>query len=112
MAKPTFAQIEEFFRQVDSSKIDSTSFQLFLDGLGRRVRPLTLDEYREMVSKWCCRRDTCHWPVLDLNLYDHPGGWMLIGFGSKQWLSTKCRNCGEELSFTHWGVDKKLLKQI
>ena len=110
MAKPHFEQVQEFFRQVDANKINSASFQLFLDGL-RKVQPLSLKEYEEMVRGLRCRTTGCVGP-LGLQNYDHEGGWQVEGFSEKQWLYTECRHCANAVSLRHWGIERGLLKQL
>jgi hypothetical protein len=110
MAKPTVPQIEEFFRQTSADKIDSTAFQLFLDGL-RKVRPLTLEEYQEMCTSLFCRTTNCVGP-LELEWYEHEGGWEIEGSSKKQWLYTHCRSCGHQFSLRHYGIPQNLLKKI
>jgi hypothetical protein len=111
MAKPTFAQMEEFFRQVAADKISSASFQTLLDGL-TRVRPLTLEEYQGMVRYLRCGGSSRCMGGLELKRYNHVEGWKVEGFSEKQWLYTKCFHCGSEVSLRHWGIERGLLKQV
>ncbi len=108
MAKPTFGQMEEFFKQVTSDKITDSSLQLFLDGL-RKVEPLSFDQYSAMIENLRCWTEGCG-GFHKLKGYDHDGGWLVANFDRRQWLSTICMVCQKETSLRLWGIPTNIVK--
>lgn len=102
MTKPTFAQMEEFFRQVASGKITDSTLQLFLEGL-RRDKPLSMADYAGMIKHLRCHHTDCN-GFHSLGHYAHIGGWSVAEYSAKQWLYTICHSCQKETSLRDWGI--------
>ncbi len=63
----------------------------------------TLKEYYGMV-----KTTTCRWCGDSLSTkvdyYEHSGGYDVVGFAKRQWLSVKCQECGYDWSLWKLGV--------
>lgn len=106
MAKPSIEQVTELFRQIESGRISSVSLQVFLE---RKVRGLSLDEFRVMMGIRCNRGSCRGFLNSSLGHYEHSDGWIVEGFKERQWLYTICGSCGDETSLQHYGVHKDLI---
>lgn len=62
-------------------------------------------------GKFCCASCGLQLPGSHANIYDHDGGWGLIGDIPKQWISFECK-CGYHTSLNKMqsGLSKLLYK--
>jgi hypothetical protein len=65
----------------------------------------TLQEYEKLPMKDHCRWCDTALPETILS-YDHPGGWLVKGFASRQWLYKRCVKCDYEWSLSKLGVSR------
>ena len=109
-SKVRVEQLVEFFAQIKSGRITGATLQGFLER--PQVRTFSLDEYRAMVHGNSCYYNECGGLLADqLGHYDHFAGWFVDGFDNRQWLFTRCRKCGDEISLSHWGVPRYIIKE-
>ena len=72
--------------------------------LGRRC-PLTLEEYSKLVEGIECIG--CGRPLkapIQLDHYDHRGGWVVDGFSERQWLYVVCPSCYYQNALRKLGI--------
>lgn len=67
----------------------------------------TLKDYKAIIDNLEPECD-CGTPLLpvDLEHYDHDGGWYVEGFDEKQWLYLECPDCGYQTALWKIGITR------
>jgi hypothetical protein len=68
---------------------------------------VNIKDYERMVQGKSCR--WCEYVLpSEVRHYNHMGGWQVVGFQQRQWLSVRCDRCSYDWSLEKLGVARRV----